>query len=121
MSVSIRLAKYGKRNAPSYRVVVTPTRSKRSGKNIEIIGHYNPFNKSSEFTIDKDKYQHWVQNGAIVSQAVKKLVEGSYEYKKYQPKKVGKKDDVEAESIELKEEPNEKESSEKEENSNESE
>jgi small subunit ribosomal protein S16 len=93
MSVSIRLAKYGKRNAPSYRVVVTPTRSKRSGKNIAIIGNYNPANPTSEFTLDKEKYEHWVQNGAIVSQAVKNLVAGNYEFKKYEPKKSGEKKD----------------------------
>lgn len=89
MSVSIRLAKYGKRNAPSYRIVVTPTRSKRSGKNIAIIGFYNPMESNSGLTLDKDKYQKWVDNGAIVSQAVKKLIDGTYEYKKYEPKKTG--------------------------------
>lgn len=87
MSVSIRLAKYGKRNAPSYRVVVTPTRSKRGGKNIDIIGHYNPMNAKSDFTIDQEKYQKWVGNGAIVSEAVKKLLDGSYQFEKYEPKK----------------------------------
>lgn len=91
MSVSIRLAKYGKRNAPSYRVVVTPTRSKRSGKNIAIIGHFNPSDSTSEFTLEKDKYDYWVQNGAIVSQAVKELIDGTYEYQKYEPKKAGAK------------------------------
>ncbi len=87
MSVSIRLAKYGKRHAPSYRVVVTKTRTKRSGKSIDIIGFYNPSDPTSKFKINKEKYEDWIKKGAIVSEAVKKLVAGTYEYIKYAPTK----------------------------------
>ncbi len=93
MSVSIRLAKFGKRHAPSYRVVVVNTRSKRSGAFIDIIGHYNPIDPTKEFTIDKKLYEEWASKGAIVSDAVKKLIDGTYEYKKYVPKKLGAKDE----------------------------
>ena len=86
MSVSIRLSKAGKRHAPSYRVVVTKTRNKRDGAFIDIIGHYNPSDKTKEFTIDRILYEEWVGKGAIVSDAVKKLIEGTYEFKKYEPK-----------------------------------
>jgi small subunit ribosomal protein S16 len=87
MSVSIRLSKLGKKHAPSYRVVVTKTRNKRDGAYIEILGHYNPSDHTKEFTIDKKAYEEWVAKGAIVSDAVKKLVDGTYEYIKYEPKK----------------------------------
>lgn len=87
MSVSIRLAKFGKRNAPSYRVVVTKTRSKRDSSFIDIIGHFNPHDPTKDFTIDDKLYKEWVGKGAIVSKAVKDLVEGRYEYKKYAPKR----------------------------------
>lgn len=86
MSVSIRLARIGKKNAPAYRVVVTKTKTKRNGKFIDIIGNYNPSDPTTELTIDKKKYKEWVENGAIVSDAVKKLVDGKYEYVKYNPK-----------------------------------
>ena len=103
MSVSVRLAKYGKRHAPSYRVIVTKTRNKRSGKSIEILGHYNPSDPTSKFTIDKNKYEEWVNKGAIVSEAVKKLVEGTYEYIKYVPvQKESKKEKVAEETTEEK-------------------
>lgn len=85
MSVSIRLAKFGKRHAPSYRVVVTKTKTKRNGKFIEILGFFNPSDHTTEFTLDKEKYEDWVKKGAIVSDAVKKLVDGTYEYVKYDP------------------------------------
>ena len=98
MSVSIRLAKFGKKHAPSYRVVVTKTRTKRNGAFIANIGHYNPSDKTKDFVIDKKIYEDWVSKGAIVSDAVKKLVEGTYEYKKYEPKKTVSEDAEGAES-----------------------
>jgi len=94
MSVSIRLAKFGKKNAPSYRVVVVNTRSKRSGAFIDTLGHYNPSDPTKEFIINKELYEKWVGKGAIVSDAVKKLIEGTYEFKKYVPKKTGAKDET---------------------------
>jgi small subunit ribosomal protein S16 len=86
MSVSIRLAKIGKRNAPAYRVVVTQTKTKRNGKFIDIIGNYNPSDPSADFTIDKKKFDEWAAKGAIVSDAVAKLIKGEYTYEKYEPK-----------------------------------
>jgi len=99
MSVSIRLAKFGKRHAPSYRVVVVNTRAKRSGAFIDVLGHYNPSDPTKEFTIDKKVYEDWVSKGAIVSDAVKGLIDGTYEYKKYSPKKAESKDQQPAEEV----------------------
>jgi len=92
MSVSIRLAQFGKKNAPSFRVVVTKTRSKRDGSFIDIIGHYNPSDPAQPFVVDKKVYEEWVGKGAIASEAVKQLIEGKYEFKKYSPKKAAGKD-----------------------------
>ena len=92
MSVSIRLAQFGKKNAPTFRVVVTKTRSKRDGSFIDIIGHYNPSDPAKTFVIDKKVYEEWVGKGAIASKAVKQLIEGKYEFVKYVPKKVSGKD-----------------------------
>jgi len=104
MSVSIRLAKFGKKHAPSYRVVVTKTRTKRNGAFIDIIGHYNPSDHTKEFTIDKKLYEEWVGKGAIVSDAVKQLIEGTYEYIKYEPKKATSKEGGKAGGAEVAEE-----------------
>lgn len=90
MSVSIRLSRTGRKNLPSYRVVVTQTRTKRDGKVLEIIGHFNPSNTPASFEINKKKYEEWAGKGAIVSDAVKRLIEGNYKYTKYKPGKVEK-------------------------------
>ncbi len=87
MSVSIRLSRTGRKNLPSYRLVATQTRTKRDGKVLDIIGHFNPSNTPVSFDYDKKKYMDWVSKGAIVSEAVKKLIDGNYEYVKYSPNK----------------------------------
>ena len=87
MSVSIRLSRTGKKNSPSYRIVVLPTRSKRDGKNLEVVGHYNPSHNPPSFEYDKESLKEWVSKGAIVSPAVLKLIDGKYNYVKYEPKK----------------------------------
>jgi len=91
MSVSIRLTRIGKKYAPSYRVVVVNTRSKRDGKYIDLLGFYNPSDTSTKFTYDKKKFKGWVEKGALISDAVQKLIDGKYEYKKYEPSKEVKK------------------------------
>ena len=42
MPVRIRLARYGQRNLPFYRIYVADSRAPRDGRHIEIIGHYDP-------------------------------------------------------------------------------
>lgn len=86
MSVSIRLAKIGKKFAPTYKVVATTTRSKRTGKYLDILGIFNPNVKPYIVEIDKDKVSSWEKNGAIISKAVKDIIAGNYEFKPYNPK-----------------------------------
>ncbi len=77
----MRLQRYGRKNEPSYRVVVTDSRnSTKTGNHVDVIGSYNP--KSGEFTIDGDKAKHWISHGVQVSDTVhnflvsQKVIEG---------------------------------------------
>ena len=72
MSVSIKLSKTGKKNSAFYRIVVAPTRSARDGKNLGIIGNYNPQFKTHQ--LDKKLYDEWIKKGAIVTEGVKKIL-----------------------------------------------
>ena len=92
MSVTIRLSRIGRKNQPAYKLVVSNTRDKRNGKFVDILGFYNPYESVNKFSYDKDKFEKWTKRGALVTDAVKKLIEGSYEYVKYEPKKVEKKE-----------------------------
>ena len=64
MAVHIRLRRTGKTKAPTYRVVVTDSRSPRNGKFIENIGHYDPRSEPIELVIKADRARHWFKNGA---------------------------------------------------------
>ncbi len=72
MSVSIKLSRTGKKNSANYRIVVAPTRSARDGKNLGIIGSYNPRLKTHE--IDQKLYDEWIKKGSIVTEGVKKVL-----------------------------------------------
>lgn len=89
MSITIRLARFGKKNAPAYKVVVAQTRSKRNGKFIDVLGYYNPSEDPNNFELDKEKFEDWKAKGALTTDAVEQLVNGTYTYTKYKPKKKG--------------------------------
>jgi len=71
--LKIRLARTGRRNQPSYRLVVTEARSKRNGQYLEGIGFWNP--QTNELKIDKKRYQYWLKHGAQPTNTAKKLYE----------------------------------------------
>ena len=85
--VRIRLTRTGRKNAPSYRIVVIDSRKKRDGKYIEKIGYYNPSEDSDKVVYNEERYTYWMSVGAKPSDAVKKLVSNKYKYVKYVAKK----------------------------------
>lgn len=72
MSVSIKLSRTGAKNNAFYRIIVAPTRSARDGKNLAIIGNYNPRTKIYE--LDQKLFDEWFKKGAIVTNGVKKVL-----------------------------------------------
>lgn len=74
MAVRIRLRRAGSKKNPIWRVVVADSRSPRDGRTIETIGSYNPQTEPSQITIDTDRAQHWIDNGAQPSKTVAKLL-----------------------------------------------
>jgi len=42
MPVRIRLARFGRKHLPFYRIFVADSRSPRDGKHIEVVGSYDP-------------------------------------------------------------------------------
>lgn len=71
----IRLLRVGKKNSPSFRVVLVERgRSAKSGKFIEILGNRNPKTKITVF--NKDRILYWLQKGAQVSPTVHNLLVG---------------------------------------------
>ena len=71
----IRLARRGRKNRPSYRIVVIPSRAARDGRYVDDLGHYDPLSDPSGIQIDVEKARTWVQHGAQPSDRVWKLLE----------------------------------------------
>ena len=72
--VKIRLRRMGAKKAPYYRIVVADSRSPRDGRCIEEIGSYNPLTEPATITVDAEKAQQWIKNGAQPSDTVKALL-----------------------------------------------
>lgn len=72
--LKIKLSRTGRRNLPHFRVVVTPARSKISGKTIDILGSYDPKQPQNQLLIDKQRYAQWVNQGAQPTQTIRQLV-----------------------------------------------
>ena len=72
--LKIRLARVGKKRAPSYRVVIADARAPRDGRYVEIVGTYNPRTEPSTFEVDADKVRDWLNKGAQPTECVQKLL-----------------------------------------------
>lgn len=81
--LKIRLKRTGRKNAPSYRIVVADARSPRDGRAIEEVGWYNPSEDPNRVEYNKKRLEYWIGCGAQMTKAVEKLVKGRYEYKPY--------------------------------------
>ncbi len=77
MAVKIRLRRMGAKKAPFYRVVVADSRSPRDGRFIEEIGYYDPTKEPSVISIDAEKANKWIANGAQPTETVKVLLKKS--------------------------------------------
>ena len=72
--VKIRLRRMGAKKAPYYRIVVADARSPRDGRCIEEIGTYNPLTEPATITVDVEKAQTWIKNGAQPTDTVRVLL-----------------------------------------------
>ncbi|HWS39964.1 MAG TPA: 30S ribosomal protein S16 [Arenimonas sp.] len=74
--VKIRLTRGGAKKRPFYHIVATDQRSKRDGRYIERLGYYNPVAQGNEkrFELNAERVNHWVSNGAQLTDKVRMLV-----------------------------------------------
>ena len=73
--VKMRLARFGSKKNPIYRIVVADGRSPRDGRALEYIGRYNPQLEPSLIEIDADRAKHWLDRGARPSDPVRRLLQ----------------------------------------------
>lgn len=87
MVVKIRLARFGKRHAPFYNIVVAHARTARNSKPLEVLGTYDPIPKTpsdvaqgekgrkfKDIKLDVDRAKYWLGVGAQPSDTAWRLM-----------------------------------------------
>lgn len=76
MEVRIRLQRAGKsaKKHYNYRVVAISRAKARQSRNLDILGHYDPAKKPAVVSINQEKLNKWLKQGAQMSETVKSLV-----------------------------------------------
>ena len=92
MATKIRMTRMGNKKAPSYRIVVSDSRSARDAEYTEQIGFYNPLSNPVDLRVDKEKAEKWLATGAIPTETAKALlVQAGVELPKKKAKATAKK------------------------------
>lgn len=80
--LTIRLRRVGRKNQPSYRIVINEKGRDPWGDVLETLGTYNPRRKPRELTLNVERIKYWLSKGAETSATVwnlfldEKIVEG---------------------------------------------
>ena len=82
--VKIRLKRMGAKKSPFYRIVVADSRDRRDGREIEVVGNYDPRKNPAVVNIDEEKTLKWLNNGALPSDTVRNILSKEGIMKKYQ-------------------------------------
>jgi small subunit ribosomal protein S16 len=72
--LAIRLARFGAKKKPTYRVVVIDKERARNSRSVEVLGHYNPIAKPAEIQLDRERIDYWIKKGAQPSETVSRLL-----------------------------------------------
>ncbi len=74
MALRIRLARFGAKKRPYYRIVVTNSEAPRDGRFLEIIGTYDPRQDPAAVTVKEDLLSLWMGKGATPTDTVASLL-----------------------------------------------
>lgn len=72
--LKVKLSRTGKRGYATYNIVISPARSKRDGRYLDLIGTYNPNLKPKLVKIDQKKLAAWIKKGAQPTQTLRRLI-----------------------------------------------
>src|SRR5574344_2567198 len=90
MAVKLRLKRMGAKKRPFYRIVAADSRVARDGKDIELVGTYNPITEPAEVKINEEIALKWLNNGAIPTDTVRDLLSKQGIMKKFHESKMTK-------------------------------
>jgi small subunit ribosomal protein S16 len=70
----IRLARFGAKKKPTYRLVVIEKQRARDSRAVEVVGFYNPVSQPPVVKLEHDRIAHWIKCGAQPSDTVGRLI-----------------------------------------------
>jgi small subunit ribosomal protein S16 len=73
----IRLARFGAKKKPSYRVVVIDKERARDSRSVEVVGFYNPISQPPVVNLKHERIDYWLKNGAQPSDTVTRLLKNN--------------------------------------------
>ncbi len=73
----IRLARFGAKKRPFYRLVVIEKEAPRDGRALEVVGNYSPTAQPAKVVLKHDRIDYWKSKGAQVSDTVARLVKAN--------------------------------------------
>lgn len=72
----IRFANAGRRGERKYKLVVSEKRSRKEGRPIELLGHFEKrAGGKIEKNIDEQRVKYWLSQGAQLGHGAKKVIE----------------------------------------------
>lgn len=72
--VKLRLARFGAKQRPFYRIVAMDSRGKRDGRYIELLGTYDPMVNPPAIKLNEERIRYWLSVGAQPTEAVERFV-----------------------------------------------
>ncbi len=73
----IRLARFGARKKPFYRIVVIEKDRARNGRSVELVGTYNPRTSPATVDLKRERIEYWTGKGAQLSDRVAILLKNN--------------------------------------------
>ena len=73
----IRLARFGAKKKPTYRLVVIDKVRARNSRSVEVVGTYNPVSQPPAVNLKHDRIAYWIKNGAQPSETVSRLLKNN--------------------------------------------
>ena len=73
----IRLARFGAKKKPSYRVVVIDKERARDSRSVEVVGFYNPISQPPVVSLKHERIDYWLKSGAQPSDTVTRLLKNN--------------------------------------------
>jgi small subunit ribosomal protein S16 len=72
--VKLRLARFGAKKHPFYRIVAVDSRGKRDGRYLEQVGTYDPMQTPAAITLVAERVLYWQSVGAQPSESVAQVL-----------------------------------------------